>query len=190
MAIFCPQKNGISDTIEDRRSKGWGRISTIMGTLSELDMGVHKLEAGLMLREAVLVSGLLYSAEAWSGLTEKHLARLEVVDSALLVRLAGGHSRCASEFNHLETGTWKLRHHLSYLRLLYHHHILTRNKEETIRKIYTKQKEDPIKGDWYKLLQEDFKLININMDENKICETPKSIYKKEIKALINKAAFK
>ena len=183
-------KNGISDTIEDRRSKGWGRISTIMGTLSELDMGVHKLEAGLMLREAVLVSGLLYSAEAWSGLTEKHLARLEVVDSALLVRLAGGHSRCASEFNHLETGTWKLRHHLSYLRLLYHHHILTRDKEETIRKIYTKQKEDPIKGDWYKLLQEDFKLININMDENKICETPKSIYKKEIKALINKAAFK
>ena len=35
-------KNGISETIEDRRSKGWGRIATIMGTLSELDMGVHK----------------------------------------------------------------------------------------------------------------------------------------------------
>ena len=172
--------NGINITIEDRRTKGRGKIATIMGMLSELDMGVHKIEAGLMLREAVLISGLLYSAEAWSGLIEKHLARLEVVDSALLVRLSGGHSRCASEYNHLETGTLKLCHNLSYLRLLYHYHILTRDKEETIRKIYTKQKEDPIKGDWFKLLQEDFKFIDIDMDEEKISETNKNTYKKKI----------
>ena len=73
---------------------------------------------------------------------------------------------------------------------MYHYHILTRDKEETIRKIYTKQKEDPIKGDWFKLLQEDFKFIDIDMDEEKISETYKSTYKKKIKVLINKAVFK
>ena len=54
-----------------------GEISTIIGTLSELDK-LDRLEAGLMLREAVLISGLLYSAEAWSGLTEKHLTGAEL----------------------------------------------------------------------------------------------------------------
>ena len=74
--------NGSNDsTIEDRRNKGWGKISTIMGILEEVDMGANRLEAGLLLREAILVSGLLYSAEALSNLTDKQIARLEVVDT-------------------------------------------------------------------------------------------------------------
>ena len=64
--------------IEDRRNQGWGKIATIMGILSEVDMGVHKLEVGLLLRKAILINGLLYTAEAWSGLNEKQLARIEV----------------------------------------------------------------------------------------------------------------
>ena len=101
--------------LEDRRNKGWGKISTIMGILSEVDMGVHQLEAGLRLHEAILISSLLYFAEAWSGVTDRHMSRLEVVVSALLKRLTGSHSKCPSKFHHLETGTWKLRHHLIYL---------------------------------------------------------------------------
>ena len=120
-------------------------------------MGVHRLEAGLRLREAILISSLLYSAEAWSGVTDKQMSRLEVVDSALLKRLTGSHSKCPSEFHHLETGTWMLRHHLTYHRLLYHHHILTREDGETIRKIYFKQKKDSVKGNWYKIIESDFK---------------------------------
>ena len=110
------------------------------GDTSEFQMVDHKLEAGLLMREAILISRLLYSAETWSGVSERQISRLKVVDNALLVRLTGGHSKCASEFNYLETGTLKLRHHLTYLRLLYHHHILTRDKNETISKIYFKQK--------------------------------------------------
>ena len=182
-------KGGLDATVEDRRNKGWGKISTIMGILSEVDMGVNQLEAGLLLREAILISGMLFSAEAWSGLTEKQLTRMEVVDSALLVRLADGHSKCPSEFNHMETGTWKLRHHLSYLRLLYHHHILTREKEETISKIYYKQKQSCSKGDWFQLLQGDFDFIRVEMNEDQIIQTPKCEYKKKIKALVDKAAL-
>ena len=127
-------KGGQEDNIEDRRSRGWGKIATIMGILSEVDMGVHKLEVGLMLRQAILISSMLYAAGAWSGVTDKQLARLEVVDSSLLRRLTGGHVKCPTEFLHLETKTWKLRHHLTYLRLVYHHHILTREDGETIKR--------------------------------------------------------
>ena len=180
----------MNENVEDRRNKGWGKISLIMGILSEVDMGVHQLEAGLRLREAILISSLLYSAEAWSGVTDRHMSRLEVVDSALLKRLTGSHSKCPSEFHHLETGTWKLRHHLTYLRLMYHHQILTREDSETVKKIYLKQKEEYVKGDWYQLLKGDFQFIGQDINENEICSTPKSEYKIKIKSLINKAAFK
>ena len=164
---------GLSETIEDRRGKGWGNIATIMGILSTVDMGVHRLEAGLMLRQAILINSLLYSAEAWSGVTDKQLRRLEVVDRALLVRLTGGHSKCASEFYHLECGTWQLRHHLMYRRLMYHHHLITREASETIQKIYYKQKEETYKGDWYDLLKKDFEFLGEEMLEEKIKLFPK-----------------
>ena len=71
----------LSANIENRRNKGWGKISSIMGILSEVDMGVHQLEAGLRLREAILISSLLYSAEAWSNITEKQFSRIFIISS-------------------------------------------------------------------------------------------------------------
>ena len=67
-------KGGTCDTIEDRRKKGWGKISQILGILEEVDMGTNRVEAGLLLRQSILVNSLLYCAESWSGVTEKQLA--------------------------------------------------------------------------------------------------------------------
>ena len=50
---------------------------------------------------------------------------------------------------------------------MYHHHILTRENKETIKKIYIKQTEDSTPGDWYLLLKKDFEVIGVDMDEKK-----------------------
>ena len=70
VVLVCKQ----GETITDGRNKGWGKVSTILGILSEFQMGVHKLEAGLLLRQVILVSELLYSAETWSGVSEKQIS--------------------------------------------------------------------------------------------------------------------
>ena len=187
---FITKKGGVQDTIEDRRKKGWGKITQIMAILGEVDMGSNRLEAGLLLRESILINSLLFSAEAWSDLSDKQLARLEVVDTSLLRQLTGGgHSKCPTEFHHFETGTLKLRHILTYRRLMFHHKILSRGEDETIRKIYFKQKQDNVKGDWFRLLKRDFQFIGIQMNEDEICATTKTDYKRRIKALIQKAAL-
>ena len=175
--------------MEDRRNQGWGKVATILGILEEVTLGQHRVEVGLMLRQAILINSLLFSAEAWSGVTDKLLSRLEVVDNALLCRLTGGHSKCPTEFNYLETGTMKLRHILTFRRLMYHHHILTRSDDETIKKIYYKQKENYVRGDWYELLLNDFKFINKSINEDEICAMTKTEYKIVVKKLVEKAAF-
>ena len=69
-------KGGVRETIEDRRNKGWGKVSQILGILGEVDFGQHRIEVGLLLRKAILTSGLLYLAEAWSDVSEADIKRL------------------------------------------------------------------------------------------------------------------
>ena len=182
---------GITETIEDRRNKGWGKVSSILGILSEVDLGNRRVEVGLLLRKAILVNTLLFTSETWSGVQEAQIRRLEQVDEALLRSLLySAHSKVALEFLHLESGTLKFRHILSMNRMMYHHHLLTTDHEESINKIYDKQKEDPTKGDWYELLQNDFKFIGEEINEEQIKSMSKSEYKKHIKELVQIASYK
>ena len=177
-------------TIEDRRNKGWGKVASIMGMLEEVGVGPHRVEAGLLLRKAILHSSLLYTAEAWSNTNTNEIKRLEQVDLHLLKLLLGGHSKCSNVFYHLETGTLMIRHILTIQRMMYHHHILSRKDDETVKKIYTKQKEEYTKGDWYQLLVDDFKFVGIEINEEEILSFSKEAYKKEVEMLVKEAAFK
>ena len=72
---------------------------------------------------------------------------------------------------------------------MYHHHIVNLGEEETVKKIYEKQKQDSFKGDWFQLIKQDFAFMGIDMNEDEMKKTPKEIYRKKIKTLVNKAAF-
>ena len=71
-----------------------------------------------------------------------------------------------------------------------HHHILTREDCETIKKVYIKQKESHLKGDWYRMLISDFEFIEEDIDEDFIKNTPKEDYREYINIKIKEGAFK
>ena len=145
--------------IDDRRSKGWAKISEIEGTLAAIP-DKKKEEVGLKLRETKLCNGMLYSTEAWSNVPDKEIVRLEQVDlAALRTIVGGGHSRCPKPFYFLEYGLLMLRHIIMIKRIYNHYDIVTREDSELIKKVYTKQKEVQCKGDWILTLQSDFALI-------------------------------
>ena len=118
------------------------------------------------------------------------MARLEQVDLSFLRGLTGSHARTTSEFYYLELGILTFRHILTIRRLFYHHHILTRDANETILKIYKNQKESYFKGDWYQTLLEDFRFIEEEKCDERICKFSKIDYTKYIKEKVEIAAFK
>ena len=181
---------GVRETLTDRRNKGWGKVAQILGILGEVPLDQYRIEVGLLLRKAILTSALLYSAEAWSAVSETEIKQLEQVDSALLKGLVECHSKTATCFYYLETGSLMLRHMIRINRVMYLHHILGLERDETVRKIYEKQKEAPLKGDWFKLIQKDFEFMGVIFDEEEIKRTPKETYRKKINNLIKIAAFK
>ena len=103
--------------------------------------------------------------------------------------MGGSHSKCPIEFYLLELGLFKLRHIIMKRRMVYHHHILTRNENETIRKIYNKQKESVCKGDWYETILKDFEFIGEVKNDEIIMKIDKLEYKKIIKRKVEKAAI-
>ena len=87
----------IRESVEERRSKGWGKVAEIAGILSEMPH-TRKIEIGLKMREAKLLNGMIFSTEAWTSISDTELTRMEQVDLALLRSLVEGHSKCSKAF--------------------------------------------------------------------------------------------
>ena len=186
--IISTQGN-YKDNIEYRRNKGWGKLAEITGFVSEMHWQ-HRLEVGLKMRESKLCNGILFSTEAWSSILNRDMDRLEQVDLALLKQLVDGHSKCSKVFYYLEFGLISLRHLIMSRSLMFHHHILTREDNETIKKVYMKQKESNLKGDWYRMIVSDFEFIEEAIDEEVIKNIQKEDYRVFINSKIKAGAYK
>ena len=77
LGIIISSSGGFKETVEDRRKKGWAKVSQVLGILGEVELGSQRIEAGLILRKAILTNTLLFSAEAWSNVRESDMKRLE-----------------------------------------------------------------------------------------------------------------
>ena len=67
---FLLSSGGVQETIQYRRNKGWGKVGQILGIQGKVDIGGNRIEAGLLLRKAILKNSLLFSAEAWSYVSD------------------------------------------------------------------------------------------------------------------------
>ena len=73
--------------------------------------------------------------------------------------------------------------------MIYLQTILQRPEGELERNIYEAMKADPLPGDWYRLDQEDFELVNLHLNEDQIMNMNSTQYKSLIKGKIRNAAY-
>ena len=87
---------------------------------------------------------------------------LESVDKSLLRGILKAHTKTPKEFLYLETGSIPLKWVISQRRLNYLKHILNRDSDELIKKVYLAPKEKPTRGDFVKLVENDLKELGIS----------------------------
>ena len=83
--------------------------------------------------------------------------------------IGGGHSRCPKPFYYLEYGLILFRHIILIKSINYHYHIMIREDNELIKKVYMKQKELPLKGDWIHSLRKDYEFIGETIENMEDC---------------------
>ena len=125
----------------------------------------------------MLINGMLFNSEAWHALTKTHIKQLELVDNQLLRKIFNAHPKTSTAFLHLETGTMPIEFIIASRRLNYLHNILARDKNELVARVFNVQCENPSKGDFIELIQNDFKLINEKFDKQLITSMSKNQFK-------------
>ena len=171
------------------KAKGFGIIAEILSILDDIPLGKYKVEIGLLLREAMLINGLLYNSEAWHNVSKKNIVKLMKVDEALLRGILKAHSKTPLEFLYLETGSVPIDWVIKSRRINYLQNILRRDKNELIKNIYNAQKDDPYKGDYVELVKDDLEKTGIVYDEVLISSMSKSKFKMLVKKNVRHAAF-
>ena len=89
--------------------------------------------------------------------------------------------------NNTETGATPVKWILAQRRINYLKHILDRDKDELIFKIFQAQKETPKSGDFVQLVEKDMKDLNISYEE--VTQRSKVDLKKKLKTLATNASF-
>ena len=183
-------KSGLlKHTIDDRVAKGYGAVTSILAIVNEVPLAHWRIQAGLHLREAMFLNGTLFNSEAWQGISDAEEEQLEKVDEALLRGILKAHSKVPLEALHLETGTISVKYILKSRRLCYLYTILNRDDEELIKEVYNAQKENPVNGDYCKLVDADSTAVNLQLTESQILSMKEKPYKDKVKSKVRHAAF-
>ena len=138
----------------------------------------------------MFINGILTNCEVWYGLQTSEIEELEEVDEILLRKILGAHSKTAKEMLYLETGTTPLRFSIQKRRMSYLHHILTRNENELIKRVFNAQERKPIKDDWINTINSDKESLGVKYDNNDIKNMKINKFKKYVKTLVKEKTLK
>ena len=147
--------------ITARRSKGLGIISEIVTILDGLCLGPHYFTTALMMRQCMLLAVLLFNSETWLRLTKKDMDKIEGIDRMFLRRIFHVPNSVPTPFLYLETGCIPLNYIMKMKRVMFLHHILTREDNALIKRFFWAQVQQPVKGDWCLIVREDLESIGL-----------------------------
>ena len=92
------------------------------------------------------------------------------------------------EFLYLETGATPIQWVIPQRRIHFLKHILGKDKDELVLKVFQAQKDTPTSGDFIQLVEKD--MINLNTSYEEIKNTNKILLKKHLKTNATSAAFR
>ena len=111
--------------IQARREKGFGLVSEIISIMSEIPLGKYKVQIGLILRQAMLLNGMLHSSEVWSDIKKDEIKLLEDVEEYFLRSIFKAHRKTPLEFIYLESGSVPIKFIIASRRMNYLLNILS-----------------------------------------------------------------
>ena len=125
--------------IKARVSKGLGIVSQILNIFKITTFGKHEIEIGLMLRQSMLLNGMLTNGEIWYNVTKNDIRELEKVDLILLRQLLKTPVSTPKESFYLELGIHPIGNILKQRRINYLHYLLTRETNSLLFRFFQAQ---------------------------------------------------
>ena len=170
--------------IQARVNKGTGIVKNILTYLDGIPFGKFHFEAGILLRNSLLVSSMLFNSEAWYNVTDSELNLLETVDLMLLRGILKAPKSTPKEMMFLELGLLPFREIIRKRRLSFLSYILKEKKDSMLYKFFECQKSNKTKKDWVTTISKDMEVLNIDMTFEDIRNMKKTMFVNMVKRKI------
>ena len=128
--ISCDGSN--RKNINDRTNIAVCNVNKIASSLKEKPYGKHYFLAASLMRDAMLLGGMLSNSEAWINVTKADLTSLQKPDTFLQKELLSVSGNPSNAFMSLELGFIPVKYVIMYKRLTFLHYILSQNTDSKI----------------------------------------------------------
>ena len=168
--------------IKARISKGTGIINKILTLIDGISFGRHHFKIGMLLRDSLLVSSMLFNSEAWYNLSSSELDLFETIDVSFLRQLLKAPKGTPKEMLFLELGCMPLRDIIRERRLGFLHYLLNEDSESLVHRFLKSQMKNKTRRDWVTSVQSDLKFLGLeDLDMEKIKNMKKVSFMKMVK---------
>ena len=167
--------------IRARINKGFGIVNRILMMLNGIPFGRQYFRVGIILRNSLLASSILFNSEAWYNVTSSELELLESIDLSFLRQLLKAPKGTPKEMFYLELGILPFREIVRGRRLNFFHKILNEERNSLVSNFLNAQLKYKTKKDWISTVLEDFKYLEL---EHVTMEVLKSMKKNMFRKLI------
>ena len=151
--------------VKQRVSKGNGLIAKIKDMLESLSLGKHYFRIALLLRESMLINGIITSAESWYGLRKSEIDQLEDLDHQFLMHIFVVPRSLPICALFLETGSISLETIIKMRRVCFLHYLVNLSNEEMLYQVFIAQWERPSRiNEWTTEVKANMVDFNISDD--------------------------
>ena len=178
-----------SSNIKNRVSKGIWLVTEVLNILKSISFGKKYFEIAILLREAILLNGMLTNCEVWYSLGKTELTQLEKVDLLFLRKLFSTCQSTNVESFYLELGIIPISILLKCRRVIYLHYLASLKEDEMLYKMFITQWRYPVSGDWTEQAKQDLKDLQINMSSEDLKLKSKNSFKRFAKQKTKDFAF-
>ena len=175
--------------IKDRTAKGIGLISQIFNILNSVSFGSYTFQISLLLRNLILVNGMLTNAETWYNLTAAELKDFEKIDRLFFMKLFEVPRSTPMIAFYLETGSLPLWVMIKVRRLIYLHTILRSPKTGMLYRVFIIQWKFPAPGDWILQVRDDLMDFDLPSDLEWLSRKSANVFKTLVKKKARLFAF-
>ena len=186
--VSCDGRN--TKNIVERTNRANGNIDKIISTLTERPFGRHYFKAYKLMREGMLIGGLLTNSESWINIINKDIDCLEKPDTILQRKVVSSMGNPCKAFMMLELGIIPVRYILIQKRMQFLHYILGESTDAMLRKVFEAQKQESKKGDFVALTNKDKVALGISLSDQEIQQMSKWKWKKIVKENTKIAALR
>ena len=185
--IMSSGKN--TKTIQHRVSLGNGALAQIKSMLENINLGRHYFKTAFLLRESIFLNGILFSSEAWYGLSMEEVNQLEKLDIILLRRIFEVPHSVPLVSLYLESGCIRIRNIIKARRLNFLHHLANLNREEMEYKFFRCQWDHPSPNDWTEQVRADLAEVGLPVSLEFLTSKSEKMFKEIVKKKIRSYEF-